>query len=133
MKSVSSLEVSAGMVISISPEVYALAEEHKAEAIWVRAGYDNQFTAVLENGSPSHVSGQFHYGIEDVNTGRLEKERFCCLIHAGPGDKFEFSGQESDLPSPGVKRIIGRTDNPNIRCNSSGNIIVANPEDVYTE
>jgi len=133
MKRVASLKVSAGLVASVSPTVYALAEEHNAEAIWVQQGYDNEFEAVLGNDSHDPVASQLYVGIEDVPTGSIEREKHCGLLSAGPSDTFRFSFNIADLPYPGVKRITGRTTDPAIKCLPSGAIIVASQDDVSTQ
>jgi len=134
MKSVSSLGVKAGLVVSVSPNVFALAEEHNAEAIWVQNGYHNSFSAQLANNSQENISsGDLYFSLEDVTHNTVEKEQYGGVLFASPGDQFRFSFEIAELPYPGVKRIVGRSTNPDIKCVPSGNIVVASSYDVQLE
>lgn len=133
MMNTASLNLARGIAVAVSPEVYALAQEHNAEAIWIQNGYQNEFEAVLSNTSSNRVASQLYIQVEDVITGHTEKQQHCGLLSAGSEDVFRFSFTIAELPYSGVKRIAGRLSDTSIRSQPSGNIVVASSGDVAIE
>lgn len=120
----------AGSILSVSPSLHASLVKYDAEAIWINSYVENKFTLVLENSSNENKQAQLAYQLLDVDTGEVELEKSCGLLVAGARDKFSFSFSISDLPYLGVKQLHALSDSKDLRTVPSGNIIVANEEDV---
>jgi hypothetical protein len=124
---------SLGLSVAVSPDVYALVEEHEPEAIWIQDGHQNELTAVLENDSDTRISSKVHFEIENAISGDTEETRCGGFLSAGPRDSFKFTFKIADLREAGVKIIKGITAESSIRCQPTGKILIASSRDVTFE
>jgi hypothetical protein len=130
-KTVTQYGISIGGAISISPDVYAMAKEHNAEAIWVNRGYDNQFGVEFNNETQSAGSGELSLFIKDVEKDQIREQINGGYFSISSKAKFEHSFKISDLPFTGVINILGQSTNDNLSFIPSGNIIVASQDNVH--
>jgi hypothetical protein len=129
-KSTVNLGLTASLGFSVSPNVYAKAKEYDAEAIWINSGYSNNFQLALQNDSSERKQAQLSYLLRDVPSDKVVLERNCGVLSAGPNDSFGFSFEISELPFVGVKRLEAVSDNPELYKVPSGNIVIANSNEV---
>lgn len=122
--------ISMGGAVSISSDVYAMARECNAEAIWVNRGYDNLFNVEFNNKSKDYKGGNLSLLIKDVEKGVVKRKIYAGYLSAPPKKKFIFPFEISELPFTGIVNIEGRVIDENISCKPSGNIVIAREEDI---
>ena len=129
-KSIANLGLTGSLVFSVSPTVYAQVQQYNAETIWVNTGVENNFILSLQNNSNVRKQAQLSYQLVDVPNEHVDLEKRCGLLSVGPRDTFGFSFGISDLPYTGVKRLKALTDCEDLHKVPSGNIVVANANEV---
>lgn len=130
-KTVTQYGISIGGAISVSPDVYAMAKEHNADAIWVNSGYDNQFDVEFDNKTKSAGSGELSFFIKDVEKDQIREQINGGYFSISSEAKFRHNFEIADLPFTGVISILGESTNSNLNFVPSGNIIVASKGDVH--
>lgn len=129
-KVVTKYGISIGGALSISPDIYAMAKEHNAGAIWINRGHENLFDVEFNNDTDDYKAGQLSLFIKDIEKDKIREQIYGGYVSAPPSRKFVFPFEISELPFTGAINIVSETTDNNIACTPSDNIIVAREEDV---
>lgn len=117
------------IIFSVSPNIQEQIAEYKAEAIWINS-VKNEFSLSLQNTSNQRKQAQLSYILKDVNTGHIDLKHQCGFLSVGPHDQFTFPFEISELPYTGIKRLEALSDSDDLQSIASGNIIVANSNEI---
>ncbi len=129
-KTVTEYGISLGTGVSISADVFALAKESNAAAIWVDREHDNHFDMEFTNSENRNSSGQLSLFVQDVATGQIIDQLYEAPIALIPTSSFKFSFTVSDLPYTGVVQLLAASTIAGLDCTPSENIVIAGADDV---
>lgn len=129
-KSVIQMGIVGGSIVSVAPALHASISKYNAKAIWVNEGVENNFSLSISNATDKRMMAQLFYQLRDIDTGRVEIDKPCGLLSAGPNDSFEFPFSISELPFLGAKQLHAVSDSNDLLSVPSEPIIVTSQEEV---
>ena len=128
-----SLGISAGLSVSVSPAVFALAQKHNAEAIWVKTGHANNFYMIFTNSSGQKIDGNLSLFIRDVERDEITTQLRAGTLSVPASSKTAFRFEIAELPYTGVIKIQADSTMNQLGIVDSGNIVIASASEVFFE
>lgn len=122
--------LSAGLSVSVSPNVLARAQEFAAEAIWMRTDVQNSFELEIRNVSDQVLVEKIAILLRDVEKDTITNLLYSGICTAQPNsvDRIPFS--ISELPYKGVVRLSAQSTASELSASPSGNIVVAERSEI---
>jgi hypothetical protein len=121
---------SAGLSVSVSPNVLAKAQEFAADAIWIRADVQNSFELEVHNNSDQVLNEKIAIFLRDVEKDSITNQMYYDKYTAQPNSVSRIPFRISNLPYNGVVRLSAQSTASELRASSSGNIVVAERSEI---
>lgn len=126
----SALSVS-GISVSFSPKIYAMSKEYGSDIVWVRDGHSNMFQYDVENPSDKAHKGSLDIFLKDADTNRIIDQIPMGIVEVNPRKAFNYSFELERFDFEGVIRLFSESSSPELVSPPSGNIIVANADEIF--